>query len=237
MTIYLVKYRPLNSTPEGQRAIMQLNILPYVDGSCRREPDMECEFPSISALCRGELFAPNLIEGDEVVYITTKNLYGEPFWHRRIIARLKVFKRFGSHLEAAAWYRRNVGKLPSNCMVAGNPPLPLNHTSRGTSNCAPGCGTAAATLKQWNEHYQKRADNFPVFLACKTVWKELASPAILTDQAAFKILKSWARVRSRAPIKITDAELKALESLRLIQKNPKKLSGIKQNPRSARREA
>jgi len=94
MTIYLVKYRPLNSTPEGQRAARQFNILPYVDGSCRREPDFECKFPSISALCRGKLFAPHLMEGDEVVYITTRGRYGETFKHWRVVARLKIFKRF-----------------------------------------------------------------------------------------------------------------------------------------------
>lgn len=100
MSIYLAKYRPLNSTPEGQRAAARFNIPPYVDGSCRRE----------------------------------------------------------------------------------------------------------------NEHYQKRADTIPVFLACQTVWKELLSPAILTDQAVFKILGSWERVRSRPPIRISFSELNALRT-------------------------
>ena len=216
MSTYLAKYRPLNSTPEGQRVVGRFKIPPYVDGSCRREPDLECGFPSISALCRGELFAPHLKEGDEIVYITTKDFYGEAFRHWRIVARLKVLKRFASHPDAATWYRGQIGKVPSNCMVAGNPPLPLSRTSRGASNCAPGCGSVAATLKQWNEHYQKRADTIPVFLACKAVWKELVSPTILTDRNAFKILGSWELVRSRLPIKITDLERQSLESLRGI---------------------
>lgn len=214
MSIYLAKYRPLNSTPEGQRAAARHSIPPYVDGSCRREPDLECEFPSITALCRGDLFAPQLKEGDEVVYITTKDFYGQTFKHWRIVARLKILKRFDSHPEAEAWYRAQIGKLPGNCMVADNPPLALSHTLSGDSICAPGCGSAAATLKQWNNHYQRRADTIPVFLACQTIWKELTSPKILTDQAAFKILGSWERVRSRLPIVISEAELKALERLR-----------------------
>jgi len=213
MSIYLAKYRPLNSTPEGQRALARFNIPPYVDGSCRREPDFECEFPSITALCRGDLFAPHLKEGDEVVYITTKDFYGGAFRHWRIVARLEILKRFDSHPDAAAWYRGKVGKLPGNCMVAGNPPLPLSHTTRGASNCAPGCGSIAATLKQWNEHYQKRADTIPVFLACRTIWKELVSPTILTDQVAFQILGSWDRVRSRLPIKINALELQAIHAI------------------------
>jgi hypothetical protein len=213
MSIYLAKYRPLNSTPQGQRAVVRFNIPPFVDGSCRREPDFECEFPSVTTLCRGSLFAPHLKKGDEIVYITTKDRYGEEFWHWRIVARLKIIKRFDSHSDAAAWYRGKVGRVPSNCMVVGNPPLPLDHTSRGASNCAPDCGSAAATLKQWNEHYQKRADEIPVFLACKAVWKELVCPKILTDEAALKILGSRERVRSRLPIPITNEELEALEGL------------------------
>jgi len=219
MPIYLAKYRPLNSTPEGQRAVAQFNIPPYVDGSCRREPDLECEFPSISALCRGELFAPHLKEGDEIVYITTKDFYGEAFRHWRIVARLKVLKRFDSHPDAATWYRGQIGKVPSNCMVAGNSPLPLSHTSRGPSICAPGCGSAAATLKQWNAHYQTRTDTIPVLLACKSVWKELVSPPILADRNAFKILGSCERVNSRLPIKISPSELSAVEKLAAKKSN------------------
>src|SRR4051812_12314442 len=97
MPNYLAKYHPLNSTLAGQRAAAQFSIPPYVDGSCRREPDLECEFPAITALCRGELFAPYLKEGDEVIYITTKNFYGESFRHWRIVARLRILKRFESH--------------------------------------------------------------------------------------------------------------------------------------------
>jgi hypothetical protein len=67
LTICLAKYVPL--VLEGQNAIAQFSISTYVDASCRRETDLECEPPSISALCRGELFAPHLKEGDEVVYI------------------------------------------------------------------------------------------------------------------------------------------------------------------------
>jgi hypothetical protein len=217
MPIYLAKYGPLISTLEGQRASMRFNLLPYVDGSCRREPDFECEFPSITSLCRSDLFAPHLKEGDEVVYITKKDFYGEAFKHWRVIARLKILKRFDTHPDAAAWYRREIGKLPSNCMVAGNPPLPLSYTSRGASDCAQGCGSTAASLEKWNEHYQKRADTIPVFLTCKAMWKELSSPAILTDAEACRILKSWERVRSRLPIKITGAELEALENIRRIR--------------------
>jgi hypothetical protein len=155
-----------------------------------------------------------LNEGDEVVYITTKDFYGQAFKHWRIVARLKVLKHFSSHQDAEAWYRAKIGKLPSNCMAPGNRPLPLSHTLRGASHCAPGCGSAGATLKQWDQQYQKRAETTPDFLACKAIWKELVSPAILTEQVALKILGSLERVRARQPIHITDEELGAFEGVR-----------------------
>ena len=108
--------------------------------------------PSITALCRGHLFAPHLQQGDEVLYVTFKDFYGQSFKHRRIVAHLKVLKRFESHTDAAQWYTSQGENLPSNCIVSGTQPLPLSHTTRGASNCAPGCGSAAATLKQWNAH-------------------------------------------------------------------------------------
>ena len=218
MTAYLAKYRPLLSTPEGQRAAERFKIPPFVDGSCRREPDLESKFPSITALCRGALFAPKLSVGDEVIYITFKNFYRQPSKHWRIVARLRVHRRFESHQHAAQWYRNNVVSLPSNCMVAGNPPKPLSQTLRAESSCGPGCSGSAATLKEWNDHYQKRANDHPVFLACELVWKELNSPAILTQAAALEILKTWDRVNARSPITISQSEAAALEKNALSRK-------------------
>jgi len=47
---YVVTYRPLESTATGRRVKTDP---PFADGSCRREPDLESKFPSITALCRG----------------------------------------------------------------------------------------------------------------------------------------------------------------------------------------
>lgn len=143
-------------------ASARFHLPPYVDGSCRREPDLEIEFPAISALCRAGHFAPRLLVGDEVVYITTKDHYGESYRHWRLVARLRVLKRFKSHPEASAWYLAKLGELPRNCMVPGNPPLPLTKTARGVSACAPACGGASASLEDWDAGYQYRAVRFPV---------------------------------------------------------------------------
>ena len=52
-SIYLASYRPLTMNALGKAAIEDFGFPPYVDHSCRREPDFESQFPSISAICRG----------------------------------------------------------------------------------------------------------------------------------------------------------------------------------------
>lgn len=78
MSAYLVSYRPLVNRPAGVIAATRHGISPFVDGSCRREPDFQSEFPSISALCRGRNFAPRLRVGDTAAYITIKGRWGRP---------------------------------------------------------------------------------------------------------------------------------------------------------------
>ncbi len=60
MTIFLNSFRPLIRYPEGQQAILAFHLPPFIDYSCRREPDFMSTYPSISALCRVEKFAPRL---------------------------------------------------------------------------------------------------------------------------------------------------------------------------------
>lgn len=148
--IYLNSYKPLVSRKSGLDASIAYDIPPFVDASCRREPDFESFHPSISALCRGQLFAPRVNEGDIVVYITTKGNHlrsGERHW--RLVAILQVLKRFATHEEAAAWYEAQNLPLPTNCLVPGNPPLPLNVTIRNpvsvvVRGCNDGVGAAGA---------------------------------------------------------------------------------------------
>ncbi len=127
---YLVTYRPLVRNGRGKAAVKQYGLAPYVDDSCRREPDLEAVFPSISGLCRGTWFAPRLSVSDVVVYLTVKGSYpGHPAAHWRLTAILKVVKKFESHGDAAAWYRARALELPRNCMVPENPLLPMDQTA------------------------------------------------------------------------------------------------------------
>lgn len=59
---YLVTYRPLAYSVAGRKAAEAHGIPPFVDGSIRREPDLESAYPSISCLCRTARFAPRLRE-------------------------------------------------------------------------------------------------------------------------------------------------------------------------------
>jgi len=103
-----------------------------------------------------------------------------------LTAMLEVVKRFGSHDEAAQWYRDKGLPLPSNCMVRGNPPLPLRRT-HGVSRCG--------ELKKWDEHYQQRADDRGVFLACKPLWLDLHDPPAITRRE----WELWGGAPTRTP--------------------------------------
>ena len=45
MRIYLSSFYPLICTNKGRKAVEEFNLPPYIDGSCRREPDFENEYP------------------------------------------------------------------------------------------------------------------------------------------------------------------------------------------------
>src|SRR5271157_5978822 len=112
---FLATYRPLVKSRAGREAIRQHALLPFIDGSCRREPDFESRFPSIAAICRAGTFAPRLLVGDRIAYLTVKGKYldaREFGWH--LVAVLRVIHRFESHKDAAAWYGRQNQPLPSN---------------------------------------------------------------------------------------------------------------------------
>jgi len=73
--IRLVTYIPLCYSMYGMKAIEEYGLKPFIDASCRREPDFESNFPSITALCRKNKLAPQLKVGDIVVYLTKPGKY------------------------------------------------------------------------------------------------------------------------------------------------------------------
>src|SRR5688500_12057217 len=104
--VFIVTYTPLVATRHGRVAAERHGLPPFIDGSIRREPDLEHPRPSISCLFRAGKFVPRLAEGDRVAYLTRRGRYGEePLPHWRLTAVLRVVERFGSHEEAKACYR------------------------------------------------------------------------------------------------------------------------------------
>lgn len=171
--IYFNSFTPLCTTLHGQAAIERFNLPRFIDGSCRREPDLQSKYPSITALCRAEKFAPRLYPDDIVVYVTKKDYYNAPRKHWKIVAVLRVLERFYSHEDAAEWYREKGLPLPANCMVIENQPSAFNQTiGLDGLKC----------MEDWDEGYWKRARNCGIFLVCEAEFVELSLPPILTDE-------------------------------------------------------
>ena len=113
---YLCTFHPLVENVAGREAIRGHGLPPFIDGSCRREPDLQASAPSISALCRRRNFVPRLFAGDRVAYVSVKGTYaGNTGWP--LVALLTVEERFESHKKAADWYVERGLALPSNCML------------------------------------------------------------------------------------------------------------------------
>lgn len=94
---FLATYRPLVRALAGRQAIQEYSLPPFIDGSCRREPNFESPFPSITATCRGGNFAPRLRERDRIAYLTVRGRYlvdTESGW--RLVAVLRGLF-IGSH--------------------------------------------------------------------------------------------------------------------------------------------
>jgi hypothetical protein len=96
-----------------------------------------------------------------------------PQLSRRLVAHLRVKRRFGSHEEAAEWYRAQGLPLPSNCMVAGNTPLRYDRTA---GHSALRSRLESNRVRVWDAQYAARAIRHPTFLACESIWQDLYVP-------------------------------------------------------------
>ncbi len=208
---FLCSFRPLCGNAAGRAAVTCGSLPPFIDGSCRREPDFQSSNPSISALCRSTKFAPRLWPGDSVAYITNQGIYGgEVGW--ALVAILNIVKRFESHEVAAEWYRTNGFAVPSNCMVPGNAPQPYHLTNQmPPAAVAAHIGSEAdheRAVRLWDRTYARRASECGVFLACKADFLELWHPPVLRRSDLIAI---FGRVPgTQNPPKITVEQFSAL---------------------------
>lgn len=209
---YLCSYHPICSRPLGRRAVEEYGLPPFIDASCRREPDLESPFPSISALCRTTKFAPRLWPSDRVVYITTKGRHGElEARHWRLVAVLQVVERFENHDAAAAWYRVQEVSPPANCMVEGNPPVPFERT--GGPNPVRKFGDPSdpeRVVRLWDASYRVRSRSCGVFLACRPLFLDLHTPPSITDFEAAGIFEKGRMPVTQNPPRISDEEFAKL---------------------------
>lgn len=156
MACYVNEFRPLAQTPAGRNAIGKHNLTPFIDASCRREPDLESAFPSITALCREGYFAPRLEVGDVVAYMTGNFVFPPNAPRsRRLVAVLRIKHSWSTHQEAAAWYREQGLPLPGNCIVRGSEPLPLDYTDRYQDD-----------LRAWEAHCRWAGDRVASRISC-----------------------------------------------------------------------
>ena len=179
---YLNSFKPLCYYKQGREAIKKFDLPPFIDASCRREPDFQNPLPSISALCRGAGFAPRLREGDKVIYMTVKGNYlSETTRHWRLVAVLEVIKRFESHKEAAQSYLESNLPLPNNCMVTGNVHSSYEMSGGMSADRFGGAADDEELVRKWDASYKVRSRKYGAFLACKADYLELYNPPILTD--------------------------------------------------------
>jgi hypothetical protein len=178
----VVTYTPLVASRHGREASHRHGLPPFIDGSIRREPDLEHPTPAISCLCRAGKFVPRLGKGDRVVYLARRARYGDqgmPHW--RLTAVQRVIETFASHRAAAEWYQDRGLNLPANCMVPGNAAAPLDRSHKMTPYT--GCTGGAKLHRLWDAAYRKRARDWPRMVACGPLFRDLtwAAPVVHRD--------------------------------------------------------
>jgi len=193
---FLVTYRPICRTKAGRLAASRHDLPLFVDGSCRREPDLQAVRPVITALCRVERFAPRLQLGDKVAYITKRGRYGnDRASHWWLVALLQVAVRFESHDSAATWFKNQGSPLPRNCMAPGNPPASLDQTDghlRRDLRDRLGSMTPEQVVRLWDAAYAARAKRCGVVLVCDVLFRDLQNPPAI-------MMEDWVQWYGKVP--------------------------------------
>lgn len=186
--IKLNSFMPLCINEYGRLAIEKYNYPPFIDASCRREPDLENRNPSISALCRQGSFAPHLKKGDVIVYITVKGKY-PPYKvkHHRLIAILQVEEVYDTHEEGMNAYLKYNNSIPSNCMVHNNPPYNYDQTAGNIKKSSEikkfllrpqhkQDKIGSRRLEKWNNEYLAKSQQWRSFIRTKKIYTNLENP-------------------------------------------------------------
>ena len=189
--IYLNSFKPLCYNPLGLAAINKYGFPPFIDSSCRREPDFQMALPSVSALCRSSKFAPKLKINDIIVYITVGGIFHPHKIGHHLVAVLQVINVFQSHTLGSSWYLANFSSLPKNCMIPNNPPLDFDKTGGNFKvkiqlnhfmSMSPQRQTLIGQRRilNWDSQYLFRSSKWPVFICTKPLFLNLTNPNLIT---------------------------------------------------------
>lgn len=190
--IKLNSFRPLCLTKTGLNAIKEYELSPFLDASCRREPDFENPYPSISALCRQGSFAPHLKINDIVVYMTVggKFLPFKKGYH--LVSILQVREVYNSHEIAKREYLNNNLPIPSNCMVSNNTPNDFlttggNFTSKLrekqflSKSYEMQKKIGKRMVKAWDTEYLNKSKKWKCFVKTKPIFVNVDEPPLISN--------------------------------------------------------
>jgi hypothetical protein len=207
MNVYLNTFKPICITRFGRKAITTFGLNPFIDGSCRREPDFENPYPAITQLCRPSKLVPRLSIGDLVIYLTIKGNYGDPTTHWKFIAILEVISIQLTHCCAANYYLANNIPISQNIICNQTIPFPIEMT-HGSTGFKHGNLNPYQIIKKWNWEYIKRAINFPE-VAITRVWKNhlyLNNPPKITHEMMMNIFNRISGTQTPPKLKNTEWE-------------------------------
>ena len=204
-SFYLNSYLPLVGTKNGRAACERMRCHPFVDGSIRREPDLEHALPAISCLCRGRQFTPRLQVSDVVAYVLNKRRYVGHLPTTRLTAVLRVTRRFETHLAAAEWYGSKALTLPNNLVVPGNEPKPLNESHQ--KNKALKHFGETLGYQFWCDEYASRARDCGIVMVCEPLFIDLTwkSP-VLSDKALLSVFGNLPSTQNPGKHTITEGQ-------------------------------
>ena len=221
-TIKLNSFRPLCGTTLGLEAIDKYSLPPFIDASCRREPDFQNPYPSISALCRKGHFAPHLRKDDIIVYMTIGGQIQPYKQGHHLVAILQVEEVYKTHEIGKLEYLNANLPIPSNCMVIENQPLDFDKTAGDFLNKSQIKAYSSRTeaqklqigkirLKNWDNDYLNRSRIWQCFVKTKPLYLDFDNPTpILYSDFDF----IFGKVPStQTPKKLTDTQFIELAKL------------------------
>lgn len=214
MDVYLNSFTPLCTTKKGRESSTLYKLPPFVDGSCRREPDFEKEKPPITGLCRPGKLIPRLKPKDLIIYITNKRRYYNNYGERLFVGILEVEKILPSHEAAMEWYYKNGFELSQNIMCRDTLPLNLNYTHTDTNGKI---GDKKEFIANWDAQYKYRSLNYPEVVQNK-VWNNhmhLSNPRKLKDDEMIAIFNRIPGTQN--PPKLRDGEWNRFQEIILTE--------------------